>query len=144
MSDTIPPISRFVPSAQDEASVQAWFAEYDDLAARRDFEAMADMAMFPLNEVTDDGAVTGSARQRTREEFIGEMREVMGEPDASVTMESTRTPYFLSECLVFVITDARLTVGERVQPLRYGDLLVKAGERWRFQTMVQGGWADAS
>ncbi len=58
-----------------------------------------------------------------------------------VSMESVRTPHFLSPHLVFVITDAEITMGDQVVQARYGDLLVRSGGRWTFQTMVQGGWA---
>jgi hypothetical protein len=39
---------------------------------------------------------------------------------------------------VFVVTDAEITCGDMVRSVRYG---VKAAGDWRFQTMVQGGWA---
>ncbi len=129
----------FRPTDEDRASVLAWFERYDALAQARDFEAMADVALFPLNEVTDDGQGNGTATQLGREAYVAQMAEVMG--GGEYTMQSTRTPHFLSDALVFVVTDAVLTVGEHSQQLRYGDLLVKVGGEWRFQTMVQGGWS---
>lgn len=103
---------------------------------------MADMAMFPLSEVTDDGHGSGTANQRTREEFISQMAEVMGAPTNELSWRSTHTPHFISDFLVFVVTDAEITYGDIVRPVRYGDLLIKTGGEWRFQTMVQGGWGD--
>jgi hypothetical protein len=130
--------SAYKPSDEDVAGVLAWFERYDALAKARDFEAMADLAMFPLNEVTDDGKGNGSATQVERAAYVAQMAEVMG--SGEYTMESTRTPHFLSAALVFVVTDAVLTAGDDLHRLRYGDLLVKTAGGWKFQTMVQGGW----
>ena len=137
-----PTSNGFLPSDEDRASVVAWFEKYDALAAKRDFEAMADMAMFPLNEVTDDGAGNGQADQCSREQYLAQMAEVMGGSSGDVTMESTRTPHFLSDALVLVITEGTVTYGGQTQPMRYGDLLVKQDGQWLFQTMVKGGWGS--
>jgi hypothetical protein len=126
------------PTDEDRASVFAWFEQYDALAQARDFEAMADVAVFPLNEVTDDGNGNASATQLDRAAYVAQMAEVMGGGEYS--MESTRTQHFLSDALVFVVTDAVLTVGDHSRQLRYGDLLVKVDGSWKFQTMAQGGW----
>jgi hypothetical protein len=139
-AQSMPSTSGFVPSEADLASVQAWFERYDGLAAAQDYEGMADQAVFPLNEVTDDGQGNGKAEQISREGFLAQMAQVMGGAPGEVTMESHRTPHFLSESLVFVITDGTITYGGQTHPMRYGDLLLKVGGEWRFQTMVQGGW----
>lgn len=139
------PVSKsYVPSDEDRAGVTVWFEKYDALAAKQDFEAMADMAMFPLNEVTDDGAGNGRAEQCNRDQYLAQMAQVMGGSSEDVTMESTRTPHFISDGLVFVITEGTMTYGGQTQPMRYGDLLVKKDGRWLFQTMVQGGWGGNS
>lgn len=119
---------------EDSESVLAWFAEWDALAVRKDVEGMADMALFPINAVTD-----GAAESWDRERFLRDMGATLG--DGDVKMESVRTPIFLNANLVFVVTDATITVGEYEQVVRYGDLLVKKDGRWLFQTMAQGGWA---
>lgn len=136
---SMPSTSGFVPSEADVASVRAWFERYDALAAAHDYEAMADQAVFPLNEVTDDGKGNAKAEQFSREAFVAQMAQVMG-GGGDVTMETTRTPHFLSADLVFVITDGTMTYEGQSQPIRYGDLLLKVNGDWRFQTMVQGGW----
>ncbi|MFD1146791.1 nuclear transport factor 2 family protein [Saccharothrix hoggarensis] len=123
----------FVPTDDDVAGVLAWFEQWDALAVAKDVEAMADMALFPVNAVTD-----GSAQSWDRERFLYDMAASLGEGD--VRMESVRTPVFVTADLVFVITDATITAGEFSQVVRYGDLLVKKDGRWLFQTMVQGGW----
>ena len=64
----------------------------------------------------------------------GSSRSSAGDP--------VRTPHFINENLVFVITDATITAGGHSHAVRYGDLLVRTGDRWRFQTMVQGGWGE--
>ncbi|QQQ78451.1 nuclear transport factor 2 family protein [Saccharothrix sp. 6-C] len=123
----------FVPTDEDVAGVLAWFEKWDALAEAKDVEAMADMALFPVNAVTD-----GSAQSWDRARFLADMGATLG--DGDVRMESVRTPVFVNADLVFVITDATITAGEFSQVVRYGDLLVKADGTWRFQTMVQGGW----
>jgi hypothetical protein len=136
---SMPSTSGFVPSEAELASVQAWFERYDTLAAAQDYEGMADQAVFPLNEVTDDGEGNAKAEQFSREAFVAQMAEVIG-GGGEVTMQTSRTPYFLSAGLVFVITEGTMTYGGQTQPIRYGDLLLKVDGQWRFQTMVQGGW----
>ncbi|GAB2977366.1 hypothetical protein GCM10027184_29480 [Saccharothrix stipae] len=123
----------FVPTDDDVAGVLAWFEQWDALATAKDVEAMADMALFPVNAVTD-----GSAQSWDRARFLDDMAASLGEGD--VRMESVRTPVFVNANLVFVITDATITAGDFSQVVRYGDLLVKTDGRWLFQTMVQGGW----
>ncbi|RJL32260.1 nuclear transport factor 2 family protein [Bailinhaonella thermotolerans] len=134
-----PTVDGFEPTAEDVASVHEWFARYDALAAKGDVEGMADMAMFPLNSVTDNAAGNGSARQSSREEFVREMAGVVGD---GAEMRSVRTPHFLSKGLVFVITEATVEVDGVTHRLRYGDLLVRRDGAWHFQTMVQGGWGE--
>ncbi|QTR04394.1 nuclear transport factor 2 family protein [Saccharothrix algeriensis] len=123
----------FVPTDEDVAGVLDWFARWDALAVAKDVEAMAGMALFPVNAVTD-----GAAELWDRERFLKDMAAQLG--DGDVRMESVRTPVFVNAGLVFVITDATITVGDFSQVVRYGDLLVKVAGEWRFQTMVQGGW----
>ncbi|TWD83008.1 hypothetical protein FB561_4159 [Kribbella amoyensis] len=135
----MPATAGFVPSEADVASVLAWFERYDGLAAARDYEGMADEALFPLNEVTDDGQGNGKAEQLDRAAFVAQMQQVMG-GDAEVELKTTRTPHFLSADLVFVISDGTMTYAGQTQPIRYADLLVKSQGTWKFQTMIQGGW----
>ncbi|MGV0812227.1 nuclear transport factor 2 family protein [Mycolicibacterium boenickei] len=134
---TTPQASEFSPTTADVDAVLAWFARYDALAVDKNVEAMADEAMFPLNEVTD-----GSAVAVDRAGFVAQMTEQLG-ASTDFAMESTRTPHFINENLVFVITDATLTANGSSQQVRYGDLLVKCGGDWKFQTMVQGGWGES-
>ncbi|PRC41316.1 hypothetical protein C6A85_000000116240 [Mycobacterium sp. ITM-2017-0098] len=133
---SVPQDAGFVPSSADVADVLAWFARYDALAVAKDVDAMAGQAMFPLNEVTD-----GRAESCDRQRFVAQMAEQLGGP-GDISMDSVRTPHFINENLVFVITDATITAGEFSQQVRYGDLLVKCGGAWKFQTMVQGGWGE--
>jgi hypothetical protein len=128
----------YTPTDADVRSVLDWFERYDGLVKKGELEGMADMAMFPLNNVTDDAASNGSARSSTRAEFVSEMAQIVG--DGGLEMTSTRTPHFLSASLVFVVTEASFTVEGQTQHMCYGDLLVKNGGDWYFQTMVQGGW----
>ncbi|WP_133803173.1 nuclear transport factor 2 family protein [Kribbella caucasensis] len=139
MSETMPGTTGFVPSDAEVASVLAWFERYDALAAALDYEGMAELAVFPLNEVTDDGKGQGKAEQLDRSAYLAQMEQVMG-GGGDVKLETTRTPHFLSASLVFVISDGTMTYDGFTQPIRYGDLLLKVDGNWKFQTMVQGGW----
>ncbi|MFE7131237.1 nuclear transport factor 2 family protein [Streptomyces sp. NPDC057638] len=128
----------FTPGPEDLESVLEWFRHYDRLVLSGDIEAMADQALFPLNAVTDDASGNGSARTRSRESFIEDMRRTLPAP-GEFSMEPVRTPHFLSASLVFVVTEGTMTVGGGSVQVRYGDLLVRHGGRWKFQTMAQGG-----
>ncbi len=132
----MPQVSEFHPSADDVDSVLAWFTHFDTVAVDKNIEAMADQAMFPLNEVTD-----GRAETVDRAGYIAQMTEQLG-ASTGFSMESTRTPHFINANLVFVITDATITADGFSQRVRYGDLLVKCDGDWKFQTMVQGGWGE--
>lgn len=129
----------YTAGEQETGEVLAWFERYDALVAAGDFEAMADLAAFPLNEVTDNTDGHGVAGPCDRERFVAQMRDVVGGA-GEVTMESTRHPVFLSSALVFVVTDAAFTAEGQTHRMRYGDLLVKTDTGWRFQTMVAGGF----
>lgn len=133
----------FVPSAEDRASLDAWFAEYDAASARRDVERMADMAVFPLNLVSDDASGNGRTAQWDRARFVETMTQVMGTGDETIAFESTRTPVFLSASMAVVFTDSTMTAGGEKQRLRYADILVRRDGKWAFQTMMQSGWGDA-
>ncbi|ANI40988.1 hypothetical protein [Mycolicibacterium vaccae] len=128
----------YTPSQADVDEVLAWFTRYDALAVAGDVEGMADQAMFPLNEVTD-----GQAESCDRDRFVAQMTREVGGAGDDLTMESVRTPHFINENLVFVVTDATITAGGHRQQVRYGDLLVKTTGGWKFQTMVQGGWGGS-
>ncbi|MFC4562469.1 nuclear transport factor 2 family protein [Nocardiopsis mangrovi] len=134
----------YTPTEEERESLAEWFTRYDGLAARGDAEAMADMAVFPLNAVTDDGAGTGSAAQSDRAEFIRSTRESLGRVEGEVSFDSTRTPFFLSGALAVVFTGSTMTVGGESTRLHYADVLIRSGGEWRFQTMVQGGWGASA
>ncbi|MFI9624077.1 nuclear transport factor 2 family protein [Streptomyces sp. NPDC052042] len=136
------PDTGYVPTAEDRASLDAWFAEYDARSARRDIERMADLAVFPLNLVSDDAAGNGRSAQWTREQFVATMTQVMGAGDQDITFESTRTPVFVSPSLAVVFSDSVMTAQGRTQHLRYADILIRRDGEWAFQTMVQSGWGD--
>lgn len=140
---TVLPDTGFTPSAEDRASLDAWFAEYDAASARRDVPRMADMAVFPLNLVSDDSAGDGRTAQWDRARFLEAMGQVMGESgDDQLSFTSTRTPVFLSPSIAVVFTDSTMTSGEETTQLRYADILVRRDGVWAFQTMVQAGWGD--
>ncbi|MGW0825129.1 nuclear transport factor 2 family protein [Streptomyces sp. NPDC002845] len=136
------PDTGYTPTDDDRAGLDAWFAEYDAHSAKRDVERMADLAVFPLNLVSDDSAGNGRSAQWDRERFVATMTHVMGEGDEDITFESTRTPVFLSPAMAVVFTDSTMTVRGHSRQLRYADILVRRDGAWAFQTMIQGGWGD--
>ncbi len=133
----MPASTDYRPARAEVDEILAWFARYDALTVAKDVEGMADQALFPLNEVTD-----GRAQSCDRQQFVAQMTEQLAGA-ADIALESVRTPHFINANLVFVITDGTITAGEVSQPVRYGDLLVRTADGWRFQTMVQGGWGEA-
>ncbi|MGW2557954.1 nuclear transport factor 2 family protein [Streptomyces sp. NPDC001514] len=136
------PDTGYIPTPGELASIEEWFAEYDAASGRRDIERMADMAVFPLNLVSDDSAGNGASAQWDREQFVATMTRVMGDGSTDITFDSTRTPVFLTSAMVVVFTDSVMTMGATEQRLRYADILIKRDGKWAFQTMLQGGWGD--
>lgn len=138
------PDAGYTPSAAELASVDAWFAAYDAHSAKREIERMADLAVFPLNLVSDDSAGEGASAQWDREQFVATMTQVMsGGGDGDLTFDSVRTPVFLSSAMAVVFTDSTMTTAAgETQQLRYADVLIKRNGEWAFQTMIQGGWGD--
>lgn len=139
---TFLPDTGYTPTAEDRASLDAWFADYDAASGGRQIQRMADMAVFPLNLVSDDSAGDGRSAQWDREQFIETMTHVMGEGSQDIAFESTRTPVFLSAAMAVVFTDSTMTAEGQTQQLRYADILIRRGGTWAFQTMIQGGWGD--
>ncbi|KOT95040.1 hypothetical protein ADK86_17685 [Streptomyces sp. NRRL F-5755] len=136
------PDTGYVPTDEDRTSLDDWFAEYDAQSAKRNVERMADMAVFPLNLVSDDAAGNGRSAQWDREQFVATMTQVMGEGNEDITFESTRTPVFLSASMAVVFTDSTMTQAGQSTQLRYADILIRRNGKWAFQTMIQGGWGD--
>ncbi|MFJ3933096.1 MULTISPECIES: nuclear transport factor 2 family protein [unclassified Streptomyces] len=140
---TLLPDTGYTPTPEDRAGLDAWFAAYDEASAARDVERMADLAVFPLNLVSDDASGHGACAQWDRGRYTETMRQVLAEAgEAGISFESERTPVFLSSAMAVVFTDSTMTAGERVQRLRYADILIRRGDGWAFQTMMQGGWGD--
>ncbi|BBZ04566.1 hypothetical protein MCHIJ_40030 [Mycolicibacterium chitae] len=133
----MPADTEYRPAPAEVDEILAWFARYDALTVAKDVEGMADQALFPLNEVTD-----GRAQSCDRPQFVAQMTEQLGGA-ADIAVESVRTPHFIDANLVFVLTDGTITAGGVTQSVRYGDLLVRTADGWKFQTMVQGGWGAA-
>ena len=136
------PATGYIPTAEERADLDRWFAAYDAHSARRDVARMADMAVFPLNLVSDDAVGNGRSAQWDREQFIATMTQVMGDGGEDLVFESTRTPVFLSPSMAVVFTDSAMTTEGRTQHLRYADILIRRDGAWAFQTMIQSGWGD--
>ncbi|WP_030798081.1 DUF4440 domain-containing protein [Streptomyces sp. NRRL S-337] len=139
---TVLPPTGYVPTTEDRASLDAWFAEYDAQSAKRNIERMAEMAVFPLNLVSDDASGNGRSAQWDREQFVATMTHVMGDGSEDIGFESIRTPVFLSPAIAVVFTDSTMTIQGETQQLRYADILIRQDGKWAFQTMIQGGWGD--
>ncbi|MEU9010432.1 nuclear transport factor 2 family protein [Streptomyces sp. NPDC048479] len=139
---TVLPDTGYTPTPEELASIEAWFAVYDAHSAKREVERMADLAVFPLNLVSDDSAGNGASAQWDRQQFIETMGQVMGDGSDDITFESTRTPVFLSPAMAVVFTDSTMTMDGQTQQLRYADILIRRDGTWAFQTMLQGGWGD--
>ncbi|MFJ8073094.1 nuclear transport factor 2 family protein [Streptomyces sp. NPDC096176] len=139
---TFLPDTGYTPSAEELASIQEWFAAYDAHSAKRDVGRMADMAVFPLNLISDDSQGNGASAQWDRRQFIETMGHVMGDGSDDITFESVRTPVFLSPAMAVVFTDSTMTMDGRTEQLRYADILIRRDGKWAFQTMMQGGWGD--
>jgi hypothetical protein len=136
---TLPTDTGYVPTAEERASLDAWFAAYDSHCTACRVEDMADMAAFPLNLVSDDSQGNGRSAQWDRRQFVETMKQVMGE---GASFAATRTPVFLSAAMAVVFTDCTTTVDGEAQRMHYADVLIRKDDGWVFQTMIQGGWGD--
>jgi hypothetical protein len=141
MTDVTMAASGAGASAEQTQEILDWFARYDALVQVGDLAGMADMASFPLNEVTDDAAGYGIAAPSDRDRYLAQMQEVVG-GSGDLEMRSTRHPIFLSPALCFVVTDAVFVSDGIETQMRYGDLLMRTADGWKFQTMVAGGWHE--
>ncbi|MFB7259068.1 nuclear transport factor 2 family protein [Streptomyces nojiriensis] len=139
---TLPADTGYVPTAEDQASLDAWFAEYDSHCTACRVENMADMAAFPLNLVSDDSRGDGRSAQWDRQHFVETMKQVMGDGGQDASFTSTRTPVFLSAAMAVVFTDCTMTVDGEARRMHYADVLIRNNGTWAFQTMIQGGWGD--
>lgn len=129
-------------TVEQKQSVDVWFAEYDELSKNGNIEGMADMAVFPIHVITDDSTGNGYAENWNRERFVQTMTEATKGMPKDMDMKTVRTPFFLSDNLVVIITDAVIIMDTREQTMRYADVLVKVDGNWKFQTMAQSGWGD--
>lgn len=136
------PQTGYTPTAEDRASLDAWFEEYDALCVDNEIDRMAAMAVFPLNLISDDSAGNGRTAQWNREQFVDTMTRVMGDGGQKVTYDNTRTPVFLSASMAVVFTRSTVTAGDRTYDTHYADILVRRDGTWAFQTMIQSGWGD--
>ncbi|MBB1245435.1 nuclear transport factor 2 family protein [Streptomyces durbertensis] len=130
-------------------SLAEWFAHYDNSSAAGDVPRTADLAVFPLNLVTDDSTGRAWCGQWDRGQYLTTMGGVMGGDGSDDTpaeggtrFDSVRTPFFLSPTLAVVFSRSTMTAGGRTHQLDYADILVRTDEGWRFQTMLQPGWGD--
>ncbi|CAL9279005.1 nuclear transport factor 2 family protein [Streptomyces sp. SudanB66_2053] len=139
---TLPPQTGYTPTAEDRASLDAWFEQYDALCIERDIERMADQAVFPLNLISDDSAGNGRSAQWDRRRFVDTMTQVMGDGSQEVTFRNSRTPVFLSASMAVVFTRSVVTSGDQAYETDYADVLVRRDGAWAFQTMIQSGWGD--
>ncbi|MBB1261033.1 nuclear transport factor 2 family protein [Streptomyces alkaliterrae] len=141
-------VTGYRPTEEDLCSLAEWFEHYDNSSAAGDVPRTADLAVFPLNLVTDDSTGRAWCGQWDREQYLTTMGAVMGgdesddESAEGTRFDSTRTPFFLSPSLAVVFSRSTMTVGGRTHQLDYADVLVRADGQWRFQTMLQPGWGD--
>lgn len=135
------------PTEEDLRGLAEWFETYDAHSSAptpENVERMADMAVFPLNLVTDGSDGNARTGQWDRERYVATMNAVMGGGgEQDVRFESVRTPFFLSSSVAVVFTSAVMTTGDGEEHrVNYADVLVRRDGVWSFQTMIQSGWAE--
>ncbi|GAA2418420.1 hypothetical protein GCM10010420_56140 [Streptomyces glaucosporus] len=140
-------LTGYTPTEEDLRSLEKWFETYDAYSSAptpENVERMADMAVFPLNLVTDGSDGDAWTGQWDRGQYVRTMNAVMGGAGGEgVRFESVRTPFLLSPSLAVVFTSSVMTTdGGEEHRMHYADVLVRKDGVWSFQTMIQGGWAD--
>ena len=130
----------FVPSTSDIESLMAWFKNYDALAANNNADAMIKEAHLPITVITDDSNGECVTQQWDESAFRASIEGNASNPNTKI--KNDRQPFFLSQNLAVVITEAMVTSGENVQYMRYVDVLVKRNGEWKFKSMMQAGWGD--
>lgn len=132
----------FEATANQKKEIEAWFKKFDELATKNDLEAMAAMAMFPLFTVTHDSKGHAYTEVWKKEDYLKIMKETTAGTPKDMEMKTDRTPYFLSNDLVTVLTRATVKTAGQTTIIKYADILVRVDGQWKFQTMAQAGWGD--
>ncbi|MEE1941037.1 nuclear transport factor 2 family protein [Streptomyces sp. TRM 70361] len=144
--ETAAALTGYTPTEEDLRGLREWFETYDARSADptpENVERMADMAVFPLNLVTDGSDGEPWTGQWDRERYVRTMNAVLGgTTGGDLSFESVRTPLFLSPSMVVVFSSSVMRAGGEEHRMNYADILVRQEGRWVFQTMAQRGWAD--
>ena len=137
------PSPTFKPSMDDTKQLMDWFDQYQARVLKNDLEAMADMAILPLIVMTNDSDGNAVTQEWDRETFKQALDlSAQGVDLANVSIMNERQPFFLSEDLAIVITDAVTSVAGDSQPSRYVDIMFKKEGEWKYKSMIQAGWGD--
>ncbi len=135
-------VKSYKPSVKQKAEITEWFKNYDDLIKKMDIEAMASQAAFPITVISDEPNGNGISRHWAKEDFVKAMTNAMANTPKDLKYNTVRTPLFINENLVMVLTEWNMKANKKVTKSKYADILVKEDGKWKFKTMVQAGWGE--
>ena len=135
-------VKSYKPSVKQKNEISDWFKKYDELIKKADVEAMANQAAFPITVISDEPNGNGLSRQWTREEFIKAMTNAMSNTPKDIKYNTVRTPLFINDNLVMVLTEWNMSADKKKTKAKYADILIKEDGSWKFKTMVQAGWGE--
>lgn len=128
--------------AKTKQDVNAFLKQEDEIMKKRDFQGSLARIDFPLFMVTDDSKGVPKAKLYNRADYEREMKGMWEDmpPDLKVTHRPTIT--VLSDSLVSVTDDYRMTMGGKTMNGRNQAVLVKRDGQWKWKEMVEAGWGD--
>jgi hypothetical protein len=129
---------------QTKKDVKAFLNQEDALMQKRDFEGMMARIDFPIFMVTDDSQGVPMAKLYTRADYEKDMKPMWEAMPADIKMTHRPSITVLSDSLVSVADDFRMTMGGRTKSGRNHGLLVKRDGQWKWKEMAEAGWGDAS
>jgi hypothetical protein len=128
--------------AKTRKEIEAWVKEGDAIMKRRDFQADAARADFPVYMATDDSKGVPMAETYDRQKYTDMMKPMFDQMPADMQMKHDLDITVLSDSLVSFTDDYTTTMGGKKYRGRNAGLLVKRDGQWKWKAFFEAGWGD--
>jgi hypothetical protein len=135
------PMSRKV-TKEDKKGVEAFFKACDDAWKKGDITALVDMIDFPVIMLSDDSKGQAQHFAATRDQWTAMMKPMVENMPKDVKFTAKHTPHFLSDDLVVVIDETKMTMGKVKGSWKGLSVLTLKDGKWKFKEMAEAGWGD--